>query len=112
MLIKNSQLYDRLKFAAQIVFPAIGTLYFTIAGIWGLPAAEEVVGTIVAVDAFLGVVLQLSSNAYSQSDARFDGHIDVSETDGKTIYTLNLDTDPTTLKDMSAVTFKVKQAAP
>lgn len=110
MLIKNSRVYDQLKFLAQIVLPAIGTLYFTLAGIWGLPAAEEVVGTIVAVDTFLGVILQLSANSYAKSDAKFDGSIDVSETEGKTVYTLNLDTNPEALKDMSSVNFKVKSA--
>jgi hypothetical protein len=64
----SSKLYDQLKFLAQVVLPALGTLYFTLAGIWSLPAAEQVVGTIVAVDTFLGVLLHLSTNKYNQSE--------------------------------------------
>ena len=59
--------YDRLKFIAQVVLPAAGTLYAALAGIWGLPYAEQIVGTIVAVDTFLGVVLKISTHQYNKS---------------------------------------------
>lgn len=75
-LLSNSA-YDKLKFIAVILLPALGTLYFGLAGIWGLPKADEVVGTIIAIDTFLGVVLQISNKQYTKSDARFDGLIDV-----------------------------------
>lgn len=66
MLIKMSnEVYDVLKHIAQIYLPAAGTLYFALAGIWGWPAADEVVKTVVAVDTFLGVVLGLSSAQYN-----------------------------------------------
>ena len=60
----SNQTYDTLKFIAQIVLPALGTLYFALAGIWGLPYGEQVVGTITAIDAFLGAILRISSNQY------------------------------------------------
>ena len=50
----------------MVVLPAIGTLYFALAGIWGFPYAEEIVGTITAVDTFLGVVLGISSVQYKK----------------------------------------------
>lgn len=56
--------YDVLKYIAQVVIPAIGTLYFALAGIWGLPYGEQIVGTLTAIDTFLGVVLRISSNQY------------------------------------------------
>lgn len=56
--------YDFLKWVAQFLLPAAGTLYFALANIWNLPYGEQVVGTITAVDAFLGVILGISSNAY------------------------------------------------
>lgn len=56
--------YDFLKWVAQFLLPAVGTLYFALANIWSLPNGEQVVGTITAVDAFLGVLLGISSNAY------------------------------------------------
>lgn len=61
----TNETYDVLKFIAQIVLPAAGTLYFALAGIWGLPYGEQIVGTITAVDAFLGAVLKVSTDAYN-----------------------------------------------
>ena len=63
MVLKNS-VYDVLKYIAQIVLPALGTLYFALANIWGLPNAEQVVGTITAIDTFLGVLLGISTSIY------------------------------------------------
>lgn len=101
----SNVLYDRLKFLAQIALPAVGTLYFTLAGIWGLPAAEQVVGTIVAVDTFIGVLLQLSSSKY-QKDAT-GGDIIVKEVGDKKIFSLELNDDPELLEQKDEVTFKV-----
>jgi hypothetical protein len=60
----TNKVYDVLKFIAQIVLPAFGTLYFALSSIWGLPYGEQIVGTITAVDAFLGALLGISSNQY------------------------------------------------
>ena len=60
----SNKVYDVLKYIAQIVLPAIGTLYAALAGIWGFPYGEQIVGTVAAVDTFLGVILKLSSNKY------------------------------------------------
>ncbi len=62
----SNKVYDVLKYIAQIVLPALGTLYFALASIWGLPYGEEVVGTITAVDAFLGALLMISSANYNK----------------------------------------------
>lgn len=64
-MILDNKIYDILKFIALVVLPAIGTLYFTLAGIWGFPYGEEIVGTIVAIDTFLGALLQISTNNYN-----------------------------------------------
>lgn len=60
----SNNTYDVLKYIAQVILPALGTLYFALAGIWNLPYAEQVVGTITAIDTFLGVILKISSNQY------------------------------------------------
>ena len=60
----SNKVYDILKWIAQIFLPALGTLYFALAGIWGFPYGEEVVGTIAAIDTFLGVCLGISSYNY------------------------------------------------
>lgn len=69
----SNSTYDKLKFIAQVVLPAAGTLYAALAGIWGLPYAEQIVGTIVAVDTFLGVVLKISTYQYNKSLEANDG---------------------------------------
>lgn len=60
----NDKTYDVLKWLAQYLLPALGTLYFALAGIWGLPYGEEIVGTITAFDTFLGVLLGISTATY------------------------------------------------
>lgn len=66
-----SPVYDVLKYVTQIVLPALGTLYFALAGIWGLPAAEAVSGTILAVVTFLGVCLGISSRSYHADEENY-----------------------------------------
>ena len=63
----TNKVYDVLKWIAQYFLPAIGTLYFALAGNWGLPYGEQVVGTITAVDTFLGVLLGISSAQYNKA---------------------------------------------
>ena len=60
----SNKVYDILKFIAQIVLPALATLYAALAGLWGFPYAEQIVGTIAAVDTFLGAILKISSDKY------------------------------------------------
>ena len=64
----SNTVYDALKFIAQIFLPAVGTLYFALAQIWGLPYAEQIVGTITAVDAFLGALLGISTMQYKKAN--------------------------------------------
>lgn len=65
----TNRMYDILKWIAQYFLPAVGTLYFALAGIWGLPYGEQVVGTITAVDTFLGVLLGISSAQYNKASS-------------------------------------------
>lgn len=92
----NNTAYDRLKFVAQILLPGIGALYFALASIWGLPKAEEVVGTITAVDVFLGLFLARASSRYSDSDEWYDGYVPA-------------DSLPQELVDKGYVTMKVSR---
>lgn len=64
----SNKTYDVLKFIAQILLPALGTLYFALASIWGLPYGEQIVGTITAVDAFLGAILGISTKKYNEEE--------------------------------------------
>lgn len=64
----SNKVYDVLKWVAQVLLPAIATLYFALAGIWGFPFGEQVVGTITAVDTFLGVILHVSTKNYNSTN--------------------------------------------
>ena len=67
MKLSNS-CYDFLKWIALYLLPALGTLYFALSGIWGFPYGEQVVGTITAIDTFLGVILGISSANYDGTE--------------------------------------------
>lgn len=65
MPVISNKTYDILKWIAQIALPALGTLYATLAVIWGFPFGEEVVGTISAIDVCLGAFLGISTKQYN-----------------------------------------------
>ena len=60
--------YDILKWVALVLLPALGTLYFGLAGIWGFPYGEQIVGTITVIDTFLGVILGISTVQYNKKE--------------------------------------------
>ena len=61
----TNKTYDRLKFVAQVVLPALATLYTALAAAWGFGHVEGVVGTITAVDLFLGSLLGITAKQYT-----------------------------------------------
>ena len=63
----NDKTYDALKWIAMIVLLAVAILYFTLESIWGLPYGEQIVGTITAVDTFLGALLGISNVKYKKN---------------------------------------------
>jgi hypothetical protein len=72
-LLFKGRVYDTLKWLTIIVLPGLGTLYQVLASIWGFPRPEDVAQTVLAICAFLGLILGISSANYAHSDARFDG---------------------------------------
>lgn len=64
----SNKMYDLLKWIAMYFLPAVGTLYFALAGIWNLPYGEQIVGSITAVDTFLGVILGISTIQYNKTN--------------------------------------------
>lgn len=107
--VLSNQVYDLLKYIAQIVLPGVGTFYFAIAQIWGLPHAGQVVGSITAADVFLGLLLGLTTVSYNRSGAAYDGDMDVAHVDGVTHFQLNLNGDPADLPQQDKVVFKVNK---
>jgi len=96
--------YDRAKFFATVVLPALGALYAALALIWGFPASEEVVGSIAAVNAFLGIVLKVSNNNFVKT---YDGEVRYGPgiEPGDTAVAFNM--DPKALPHSDIMTFKV-----
>ena len=64
----SNKTYDILVWIAQIVLPAMGALYAALAGIWAFPYGNEIVGTITAVDVFLGALLKISNEQYKKEN--------------------------------------------
>jgi hypothetical protein len=114
----KSSVYDFLKQVAQIWLPALGSAYFSLASIWHLPNPDEVVGTIVVIDTFLGVVLHISTQGYSQSDKAFDGtaHIMTSPDGTEKTFMLVLNKDPAgdlvDIESKPSISFKISKEAP
>lgn len=101
--------YNVVKKTATIVLPALGTLYFTLSQIWGLPHAEAVVGTLAAVSTFFGVIVQISKKSYYASSAPYAGEIKVEDSDdgSRRVFSLVVNGDPEDLENMDVATFKV-----
>lgn len=99
----SNDTYDKLKWIAQYFLPGLGTLYFALCSIWGLPYGEQVMGTIVAIDTFLGVLLGISSQNYNGDGTMI---IDTSDPE-RDIYRMELSDPVEDLSKKSAVHFKV-----
>lgn len=96
------------KKAVQIFIPAASTLYFTLGSIWGLPAVEQVIGTLAALAIFIGAVLGLSSRSFDASGAAHDGEmIATTKPDGQLSYSFNFNSDPHDIVYQDSVSFKV-----
>ena len=101
----SNKTYDILKWIAQFLLPGLGTLYFTLCSIWGLPYGEQVIGTITALDTFLGVLLGISSTIYQG-----DGTMVIDTTDPeRDVYRMELNDDIESLSEKEALHFKVKR---
>lgn len=109
-VVLSSKAYDKLKFVAQILLPGLGALYFGLAAIWGLPAAEQVVGTVTVLDTFLGLFLGVSSKRYQNSDARFDGQIVLSPGDEPETTDMRIQAERSAVATKDEVTLKVNRA--
>jgi len=104
-----SKMYDLLKFLVQLLIPGLATLYFALANLWNLPAAEEVVGTSAAVAAFLGLFIRASARSYEKSGAAYDGTLVVSKSDeGNILYSLEFNGDIDKVPQMNDIRFKVQ----
>lgn len=109
LLIKSGKVYDTLKWIALVALPAIGTAYYAVSQVWGLPDAEKVVGTIVIIDTLLGALLHISTETYHKNDNNFDGVAQVIQNEDKKTYHLALNDDPHDLDQKKSITFRVEK---
>lgn len=61
--------YKTLTWVAQVLLPASAALYFALSEFWPLPATDQIVATIMALDTFLGMLLNFSSAQYMKAIA-------------------------------------------
>lgn len=62
----TNKTYNILKWVCLILLPALSTLYWSLSGIWGWPYTEQIIGTIAAVETFLGVIIGISTRTYNE----------------------------------------------
>lgn len=108
MQLKNGT-YNVLKFIALVFLPALGTLVFALASAWHLKDPEQIIGTITAIDTFLGALLHVSTKSYSPPvNGNFT--VDLSNPD-KEVYGLEMTTPIPELKNLDHVLLKVVPGA-
>lgn len=110
--VMNPGLYNKLKFTALTVLPALTTLYFAIGSVWNLHHLTEVIGTMTAVDTFLGVLIGLSAATYNKSGAGLVGHISIVQDADSKRYILELNGEPSDIDSMKTATFSVGNPMP
>lgn len=102
----NNKVYDILKWIALYLLPALGTLYFTLSSIWGLPYGKQVVGTISAIDTFIGILIGISTSTYNKNGK--DGVIEIdSSNPDKDIYRLSVNGPMENLKYQKSIVLNI-----
>lgn len=105
----GNPMYNFLKFIALVVLPAAGTAYFALAGLWHLHHTAQIIGTISAVDTFLGAMLHVSTKSYSPAT---NGALKVDLSDPtKETYTLDVTTPIEDIKKLTHLVLAVEPAA-
>lgn len=111
----SNKTYDTLKWIAQILLPALGALYFALSDLWNLPKVTEVVGTIAAVDTFLGVLLGITAAGYKKTNDPHAGFLQQTGVDphtGMPDLGLTLTKTPTELLGKKTITLHVDNPHP
>lgn len=103
----TNKVYDIIKWIVVIVLPAIITLYSTLGGIWNFPYVNEIVGTLAAIDVFLGVIMKVSGFSYNKE---LDGtlHIDTITDDATDKYLFEIN-DLDNLASKDKIMLKINQ---
>jgi len=106
-IVLTDKAYNVLKHVAAVGLPAVSTLYFALAQIWHFPDTDEVMATISAFNVFLGAIVGVSNFQYKNSDSKYAGEIQITETPEKKTFALSVNGQPEDLEQMSEATFRV-----
>lgn len=104
----SNKAYNLIKAIVQLLIPAASSLYLLLSGLWGLPFAQQIVGTLSGLATFLGVLLRISTKSYDNSDAKYDGKVlIVDDEDGPKLFSLELNGNPLDLEKKKSISFKI-----
>ena len=67
-MIFSNRVYDALKWIVLIALPALAVAYGSLASVWHLPYASEVVQTINLVAVTLGAMIGISTASYNKEE--------------------------------------------
>lgn len=103
----SDELYDFLNRCTKYGLPAIGAFYLAISQIWNLPYGEQVLSTVVALEALLGALLLISKYEYNKEPLPVDGVVHYNP-DMETM-SLELNKLPSEVAEQGVGLFEVKQ---
>ena len=67
----SNKTFDTLRAICEVILPAVGTLYFALAKIWGLPWGTEIVGTISAVSVCIGTIIGIKRREWNNTEVEY-----------------------------------------
>lgn len=117
MTLSNST-YDKLKFVALVVLPALAAFVVAFNSLWNIPNQDAIAGTIMAVDTFLGALLGVSSKQFQeeiQDPKHNDGFLEVTGVNPDTGHpdlAMTITRDPNELVQKDIVKFKIGSPPP
>lgn len=97
-----NKVYDILKWVCLIACPAAITLILVVSTIWNIPCATQIVGTIGAVQTFIGACIGISSKNYT------DGTVSVEDIDDTKAYKFELNEPIENIGDRKSIVLNVK----
>jgi hypothetical protein len=68
MKLKN-EVYDALRFVAELLLPGLATFCVALGQIWGIPMMVPISATIIALDTLLGGLIHVSNKKFKSSNS-------------------------------------------
>lgn len=75
----SNSAFDLLRLIGELILPALATLYAALGAIWGWPYIEAIVGTIAAVTAFIGALVNGLRRVYNKKEENNEEDLPESE---------------------------------